>query len=616
MVSKAAMHPHYVLALSLLLPFGPASPSPASQAGKSKEKAYFAWKLGPEDFAWFGLDRKENGRLRVKNSRITGRFPRRAGTKGVFGWEVTGEPGYFQTGVLGLVPFSVGTSFRGLDQVKVGVKRARFVFGDLINYGLVELRGKWKTTSVEGGKATQEGSFKFYQPERPVRLGRIVFPKKRGRRSLLGFRLNVTRVFDYRKGVIEKIQAVLEGSFSGGGRGWRGPERPYKLEDSYTLKKVFPYRYKGFEKDVVAAIDGGVREIRSDMRRRGRFHGVRAGNKRDYEPGYVALALLTLVKAEVDHKDPLVQKCVEYLRRNPVLNTYSLGLSLMAFEAYYAPLGERDDLISGRISKPYLRHVPSPDLAIMKRWTKRLESYVDPRVDKAYIARWRYVGERSYDNSNTQYAVLGLHSATLCGIKVPPNFFRGAAAHFIKDQEKSGPLWAMPAIIHYVDLERMKKGGKNYGMRSTAKIQARGFPYLGKRGVAGSMTTAGLATLTIARSDAHGGIRGTRGMQAALNMAYTWLYMHFTVRENPGRGMTWHYYYLYGLERAMELAAIARLGPRDWYWEGAIHLLCDRFRRRGGWEGLTDTCFAVLFLKKAQLPVITGRPVKRPSRKR
>ncbi len=604
------MHARTALVLALFLPLGALRP-PGRKARVFQEKPVFAWKLGPEDFAWFRMDRKQNGRVRVRNSRTTGPYARRAGTRGVFGWEVTGEPGYFQTWVLGLVPFSVGTSLRGLDMVKAGEKNARFVFGDLINYGLVELRGKWKTTSVEGDKATQEGTFKFYQPERPVRLGRIVFPKKRGRASLAGFKLTVNRVFDFKRGVIEKIRTVLEGSLSGGGRGWQGPERPYKLEDTYTLKKIFPYRYKGFEEDVVAAIEGGVKEIRSDMRRRGRFHKVNPRNKRDYEPGYVALALLTLVKAEVKRSDPLVQKCVNYLRDNPVLNTYSLGLSLMAFEGFYAPPGEREDLISGRISRPYLRHVPPSDLAVMKRWTARLESYVDPRVDKGYIARWRYVGERSYDNSNTQYAVLGLHSATLCGIKVPPNYFRGAAAHFIKDQEKSGPYWPMPAIIHYVDLERMKKGGRNYGMRSTAKVQARGFPYRVSRGVAGSMTTAGLATLTIARSDAHSGMRGVRGLKSALNMGYTWLFKNFTVRENPGRGMTWHYYYLYGLERAMELAAIARLGPRDWYWEGAIQLLCDRNRRRGGWEGLTDTCFAVLFLKKAQLPVITGRPTRR-----
>ncbi len=609
------MYPRYAPAAALLLLAG-FTPSPAQRPGQPREKAVFTWKLGPEDFAWFRVDRKQNGRVTIKNDRTTGRFPRRVGTHGVFGWEVTGDPGYFQTWELSLVPFSVGTSLRDLDRVKVGEKRVRFVYGNLVNYGLVELRGKWKTLSVEDGKAVQEGTFKFYQPDRPVRLGRRIFPKKGGRGSLAGMKLTVRRTFDARRGVIEKIHAVLEGSLSGGQRGWQGPERAYKVEDTYTFRKIFPHRYQGFEKDVIDAIRGGVREIRGDMKRRGRFHRVNPRNKRDYEPGYVALALLTLVKAEVNRRDPLVLKCLNYLRKNPVLNTYSLGIALMAFEAYYAPPGERDDLIAGRISKPYLRHVPPADLKIMERWTRRLENYVDPRVDKGYIARWRYVGERSYDNSNSQYAVLGLHSATLCGIKVPLNYFRGAAAHYIKDQEKSGPYWPMPAIIHYTDLPRLKKEGKSYGFRSTAKTQARGFPYLGNSGVAGSMTTAGLATLTIARSESHMGRVGIRGMRSALNSGYTWLYMNFTVRENPGRGFRWHYYYLYGLERAMELAGIARLGPRDWYWEGAIQLLCDRARRRGGWEGITDTCFAVLFLKKAQLPVVTGRSARRRGKRR
>ena len=76
-----------------------------------------------------------------------------------------------------------------------------------------------------------------------------------------------------------------------------------------------------------------------------------------------------------------------------------------------------------------------------------------------------------------------------------------------------------------------------------------------------------------------------------------------------------HYYYLYGLERAGVLADTAWVGTHDWYLEGAEFLLPAQ-RADGSWEQAdsgqgagpfqdlgrspqVDTCFALLFLKRA-----------------
>jgi hypothetical protein len=65
----------------------------------------------------------------------------------------------------------------------------------------------------------------------------------------------------------------------------------------------------------------------------------------------------------------------------------------------------------------------------------------------------------------------------------------------------------------------------------------------------------------------------------------------------------WYYYYLYGLERAGVLTGTEVFGRREWYPEGAQALL----RMQGGngsWDNdAWNTCFAILFLKRATRPL-------------
>ena len=47
------------------------------------------------------------------------------------------------------------------------------------------------------------------------------------------------------------------------------------------------------------------------------------------------------------------------------------------------------------------------------------------------------------------------------------------------------------------------------------------------------------------------------------------------------------------------------LNGRRWYLEGA-ELLMAQQNQDGAWASVEDTCFAILFLKKAAPPVTTG----------
>lgn len=574
------------------------------------------WRLAPQDFAWYEAERSELRRSlgadgAPKEERV--RFAVTQPALGVFGHEVSGKPGHFQTADLLLLPCSVGLALPG-GEPRIEKRRAIHWFFALGDYGRVCVEGEWVNERIEDGKIRQRGSFALSQPK-----GRVAAEGRESawtppRRSLAGMALELERLVDGREGRI----LLLKSSLAGSTRPWDGPsgreETPLAIQDTYTFQKIYGHRYPEFEAEVREAIQGGLRQLRWEMGHEHRFAPADPANKRDFRPGFVALALLTLRKADVPGNDPLVLKCLDYLRANPVQNTYSLGTGLMALEAHYAPPGEREMLIEGQIERPFERSPSPQDRRLMEGWVQTLCGLVDPRTDRGYLSRWRYEGEQDFDNSNTQYAVLGLHSASLCGLDVPGRLLQGAAAHFIQEQERTGEMVPLPALVTHQELARMAREGRSLARRTTVKVPARGFSYHARGYPTGSMTAAGIATLSIAAAMVPAPARSGKAwtnLGASLREAYAWLHSEFSARENPLAGQSWYHYYLYGLERAMELNSIARLGERDWYWEGALHLLRSRTAPQGGWHGAESNCFAVLFLKKAQLPVSTGRPPSR-----
>ena len=50
------------------------------------------------------------------------------------------------------------------------------------------------------------------------------------------------------------------------------------------------------------------------------------------------------------------------------------------------------------------------------------------------------------------------------------------------------------------------------------------------------------------------------------------------------------------------LARMEQFGERPWYDDGA-RFLCTTQERSGRWSNTRDTCFALLFLKRATTPV-------------
>jgi len=334
-----------------------------------------------------------------------------------------------------------------------------------------------------------------------------------------------------------------------------------------------------------------------------------------------ALGLLTVLKCDYPRKSEAVTKAKKLLwqrfqKQHPSeLHTYPVAILMMALEEESAPLRTRKKAKKSPYANiPGDRRVklPAADYDWMAKCAKWMVANQTDTI-------WRYPGG-GIDLSNTQYALLGLAAARRCNVPVNREVFVKAANHLFATQEKEGPK--VRRIVH-VD------SGEGYASRyATADYDyARGWGYQPGNGATGSMTTAGVSSLAICRSELMSwpGYKGefAHKMERSIRDGLAWLTKNFTVRGNPGRA-GWHYYYLFGLERAGVLADQVFLGDHDWYKEGADYLCAQQdsvgsWNGRGGGRGkgragpggqtLCDTCFALLFLRRATVPVKVPRAV-------
>lgn len=342
-----------------------------------------------------------------------------------------------------------------------------------------------------------------------------------------------------------------------------------------TLGFVPPARAQVTEKQVLDSIQRAKRYLVAQQRADGSWpSGV-------HEVGVSSLALLALINAGLTPQDPPVERGLKYLRtvQEPT-KTYEVSLMIMALAA------AKDD---------------RKDSARILGLVKKLEQ--GQVKDGPYSGSWSYEtgpggGFGQADNSNGQYAVLGLREAQDAGVPASFETWRRAQDHWLSSQNGDGS-W-------------------NYS-------SGRG----GGGGGTGSMTVAGISSLVIIEPmvrDEKSGMNpdGTPNCCAnpapddAVERACQWLGRNFSVGHNPGAG-SWHLYYLYGLERAGRLSGRRFFGEgankHDWYREGAEFLVNGQDLATGSWRGgvsvedagVVGTSFALLFLSKGIAPVLINK---------
>ena len=319
---------------------------------------------------------------------------------------------------------------------------------------------------------------------------------------------------------------------------------------------------------VNAAIERGVGFLLRSQNRDGSF-GVDLNERgvvwHDLRDGSTALAVYTLLKCGFASDHPALQRATTFLLESRPHHTYATGVLLHAFGA----LGDA-------------------------RNKKRMQELVEVLLELRHSDGWDYPGLNRPDLSNTQVAALGLRAAHAAGLALPKTIWGDLVQTVLRYQES--PVEVPGASALPKEQRRMA-----------------GFAYEPGGKPSASMTTAGLTILGIVGEDpARVDHRFDAQVAEARDLALRWLEQHYSVDANPEGDAAWHFYYLYGLERVGALFDLARIGGHDWYADGAARLLVEQ-RDDGGWRSdgrvrwppapmpIANTCFALLFLRKATL---------------
>lgn len=340
----------------------------------------------------------------------------------------------------------------------------------------------------------------------------------------------------------------------------------------------------------------------------------------DHSPGLTALVGWTLLETGLPQNDPLIQETAKTLRQAALdMNlTYHLALTLLFFdrlgepenEAFIQSLAVR--LLSGQgqlggwgylcslatqEEKDRLRrHLeesgkgpeegkekPGPEKKPAR--SRELPAAVKKQLEEIELRG--KVGPPG-DNSNTQFAMLALWVARRHGLPVD-EALRDVGQRFRKTQMADGTWGYMYAKLP-----------PNYPRPADKTLDPRA-----------TMTCAGLLGLALDH-----GVKRKKDEKKPADLKKDpvvkagWKVLEEVLKNPEGRKekellgkKTNFYYFLFSLERMAVVYNVKKIADKDWYLWGA-QILVDSQGVSGNWageHGPADTCFALLFLKRANV---------------
>jgi hypothetical protein len=323
------------------------------------------------------------------------------------------------------------------------------------------------------------------------------------------------------------------------------------------------------------AIRRGVAYLKKQQTPRGDWEGVVLKFLADMDGGATALVTLALLNCGEKPDDPAMARALDYLRALPPRKTYVVGLQNMVF----AEARQAKDL---------------PRIQQNANWL--IDRAIGYRGGEGRLEGWSYPGNSIADNSNTQYALLGLYAAKAAGAKIDDKHWKAIQDFYTRTQAKPTPT---TGTWSYHNL-------------------GRGF---GGDGASFTMTVAGVCGLIIAgmgldqseqQLDPATGVAASCGVydeNDAVARGMNWIGANFNL-ESPKST----FYNVYGLERLGRLSGERFIGKYDWYREGCEFLIrCQQpdgaFVRGTGIDGadIISTAFSLLFLSKGRTPVLVSK---------
>lgn len=328
---------------------------------------------------------------------------------------------------------------------------------------------------------------------------------------------------------------------------------------------------------VEAAIARGVAFLKKEQGGEG---GWTYSFNHNHDLGITALASLALLENGVEPTDPAIVKAVGVVRDLAEGSdlTYDLSLAILCLARVQKGQSGRNDAFIRRLAE----RIANGDDEGMWTYQVPLSRVGGSRRAGLSSRRKRRFVSRLGDNSNTQFALLGIWAAGRHGFD-PNDALASIESHFRGTQTSDGRWGYVP------------------GDQGTEAMTCAGL-----MGLAISAARPALAE----RQTAH-----ARGAALAADQVFS-AALKAVSRDARGVGSHSDIYYLWSLERVCVALGLRDLDGLDWYASGARELL-RRQSLDGGWPEeqwgrLPNTCLALLFLRKANLAFELDRVLKLP----
>jgi hypothetical protein len=320
------------------------------------------------------------------------------------------------------------------------------------------------------------------------------------------------------------------------------------------------------------------------------------------------LILWTFLHAEVSPREEAFRRMFKIAIEEPVWKTYNVALLAMILRKlgptrYHAILRECAQFFvdtqypNGQWSYPYDGSYRAPRPADeRKSLSDSAQSKPDEPPKSASLAGpgGGMTHSGTPDNSNSQYAALGIRACAEAGIEFPKEVIQRARDWLVKCQNYDGGWpYLLPAGLG----PESKEG------------EVRHPSY-------GSMTLGAIGSLSIFDKLLGENFKKNQSIVRGMD----WMAKRFQPDKHPGmeerhnpikdkRMVGEMMYYLYSMERAGDMFGTESFGPHAWYPEGGAFLLRVQ-TKDGSWKDPSSecepvaTCFAILFLKRATTPLI------------
>jgi hypothetical protein len=170
------------------------------------------------------------------------------------------------------------------------------------------------------------------------------------------------------------------------------------------------------QKDVADAREKAIKYLKAQQTAQGHWEGLVLAYLADMDGGSTALVVLGLLEAGVPADDPAVKKALEYLEKLSPKRTYVVSLQTQVFAK-----------------------------ADAKKYAEPIQKNADWLIDTALgfkkdgkLEGWSYPGNTVSDNSNTHFAVFGLHAAANAGAKVDQKLWPAIRRYYLHNQRERG----------------------------------------------------------------------------------------------------------------------------------------------------------------------------------